>query len=363
MSHIELLPKVYTALRTEQSSQAYANQVAQFATKVNEALTNPRPVDVMKVDAKKKEGRLRNDVPGALKTQFPHTTLVFSKRPPFTSGSPNPATSVSTGGTYSDAYPNISTFGNPVNGHLSVGVSAGVQTVFAFDPSGMFGYTYLPDRWLLGDAISSTASILQLIDLPLDLKAGGALQTTVQFGWSPMPPAILSAELPQNYLFNALQNVPGSITAPLKGFVGVSAMVELSVSLEADGRILGQSQTFNNFLNLGINAEFPGLVSDFNAGSYLFLDFAFSSDPHETIDLVASIPYTPEAMHLIVETTVRLMGLRGGVNDPNAGYVLAGFIDFNPTNTNENPQPLSIDVGFFPSPFCIYGISVLGTTN
>jgi hypothetical protein len=60
----------------------------------------------------------------------------------------------------------------------------------------------------------------------------------------------------------------------------------------------------------------------------MFRDFAFEGLKwNDTVSLAASIPFAPAADLLVVEATVRVYGLRGGVDDANAGYVACGFVD------------------------------------
>jgi hypothetical protein len=86
-----------------------------------------------------------------------------------------------------------------------------------------------------------------------------------------------------------------------------------------------------NILTLGINARLSG--DAFNEGNhqYLFRDFAFDGAGYNNIvSLSTEVPIVANADALVVEASVRLLGLRGGVNDPDAGYIGGGFVSIKP---------------------------------
>jgi hypothetical protein len=61
-----------------------------------------------------------------------------------------------------------------------------------------------------------------------------------------------------NLLLNSLENIAGLPNSALGGFVGVSAMAELTVSLVSGDTILQSRQAFSPILQLGIDAQSYG---------------------------------------------------------------------------------------------------------
>ncbi|MGB8524646.1 MAG: hypothetical protein WCD43_16905 [Candidatus Acidiferrales bacterium] len=282
------------------------------------------------------------------KKSFPPRDVFLVKTFPYTKGEPDPQNTLHTAGTAQGAYFNIEEFGDPLRGRLSVGVSAGVTK--DADWSGKAFYSELPERWIFGDAISSSASVTQVSALPAGLAVGSYIHGDVGFSWDPMYPA--TPEDSENLLYNAISLTPGTSDSALGGFVGVSAMAELTITLLSDGGAVSSGKATQNLLTVGADAQFYGNgVQDKIAAPFLFLDFAFAGNPWAILDLQASVPYVDGAKQVIVETSVNLVGARGGVNDPNGGWVTAAFMDLY-----EGASPVSY-IPFAPNPFLIRGIT------
>jgi hypothetical protein len=353
----ERLIEAYRKLRSEQSANALAAQLKTFTGRVCETSRHV-PAGLAGTAS---EERIRSlafpttpKSPDTRFPRFPRQNVFLVKSPPYTSGMPDPQQTTRTAGTASGAYFNIEAFGDPARGRLSVGVSAGITR--DADWTGKTYYSQLPDRWLLGDAITSTASVLEIVDIPQGLASGSSLSAAVQFGWDPMYPGGFAGST--NLLLNSLENVAGLPNSAMGGFVGVSAMAELTVSLVSGDTILQSGQAFTPILQLGIDAQSYGDESSIDKlpAPYLFLDFAFNGNPWGIINLLAGASPADGAKQMFIETAVRLVGARGGVNDPNAGYVTAAFMDLY-----EGASPVS-NVPNAPNPFVVNRITAFSTS-
>lgn len=284
---------------------------------------------------------------------FPPRNVFLSKTFPYTEGSPDPEQAVHTPGTAQGSYFNIESYGDARRGRLSVGVSAGI--IKDADWTGQTFYSELPDRWLLGDAITSSASITQISALPHGIHPGSYINADVGFAWDAMYPA--SFPTTEDLLFNAIDLTPGTSASALGGLVAASAMVEMTISLlSGSGDVLSSGTASQNILNVGVDAvSYGNGVQDKVAAPFLFLDFAFFGNPLGTIDLQARAPFKAGANQVSIETSVRLVGLRGGVNDPNGGWVIAAFQDIY-----EGASPVSF-IPFSPNPFLVRRITAFST--
>jgi hypothetical protein len=265
---------------------------------------------------------------------------------PYTEGAPNPENAVHTPGTATGAYFNIEEFGDPRRGRLSVGVSAGITR--DADWTGDTLYSELPDRWIFGDAISSAASVTQISALPPGLPARSYIHALVGFSWDPMP---IGSDA-ENLLYQSIALTPGTSDSAHGGLVAVSLEAEITVTLLADGVALSSGTASQTILNAAVNAQFYGTgVQDKTPAPFLFLDFAFAGNPWANLQLQASAPFVEGANQIAVEASATLVGARGGVNDPNGGYVIAAFIDLF-----EGASPVSY-LPFYPNPFLVTGIT------
>jgi hypothetical protein len=280
------------------------------------------------------------------KKSLPPRTAFLVTTFPYTEGAPNPENAVHTPGNTAGAYFNIEEFGDPRRGRLSVGVSAGIMKDTDF--TGDTLYNELPDRWIFGDAISSAASVTQISALPSGLPTGSHIHTLVGFSWDPMPFG-LDAE---NLLYKSIALTPGTSDSAHGGLVAVSLEAEITVTLLADGVALSSGTAKQTILSTAVNAQFYGNgVQDTNPAPFLFLDFAFAGNPWANLQLQASAPFVEGAKQIAIETSATLVGARGGVNDPNGGYVIAAFIDLF-----EGASPVA-NLPFWPNPFLVTGIT------
>jgi hypothetical protein len=353
IAKLKLPLEVYKKFRNERSSRVSANQIQALANRV---LNRSKRGSGQRSPAATDATFLFLNRPLGISSQ----NVFFDNGPPYTSGSPNPEYTERTGGTAeSPYYFNIEALGNPANGHLSVGISAG--TIRGADWTGGTYYSNLPGRWMWGDMIQGSASILQVVDLPTGLKPGTPLSANVALSWEITFPAIYVITDPNWYkqLYrDALRTVPGSSNSPMGGFVGVTAVVNLDVSIISDTAVLATSQDSQQILGLGVDAQNYGdAVQDKAPADYLWFDFAFADNhPWTVINLLGSLGFVEGAKQMLVEITVRLVGARGGVADPNAGWVTAAFLDIG-----NGASPVA-DIPGRPNPFVVNRITTFFTT-
>jgi hypothetical protein len=351
---IETLLERYTKSLDDPPSRP-TSQLEAFASKLREIFDRRQLAQSAAASSSTSNG-LAPSAPAFMKRRIPRPNVFFVKSPPYTLGRPSPEYAVRTSGTAMDAYYNIEALGDASTGHLSVGVAAGVYR--NADWSGNTYYSDLPDRWLFGDAISSAASILQIVDVPQNIAVGSNVYADVQISWDPRYPSSPNWRYyGEGLLYDAIDNVPGLSSSALNGFVGVTAAVELVVSLVSGSTIVGQSQVSSNILSLGVDAEFAGKVTDKVGAPYLFLNFAFASNPWAIVSLRTGAQLVQETQQMLIDTTVRLFGLRGGVSDPDAGHVNAAFMDFPGAASPVSWVPLR------PNPFVLNRITAFSVPS
>jgi len=267
----------------------------------------------------RKKVKKASDHSGGKHIAMPDYVPLLATGPPYSSGDPYPEKTTSSSKRLRGVI-NTEALGNPATGHLSVGVYGGRLTGAGFpDPNKKTPAEYLypmPERWLLGDAISSAAAVLQYVPIPRlpQFKRRYTLFAEVDFGWDPILPA--PSEGISDLLQECLLNVPGDPhTATMSGFVAVTAYFEAVVTLCAGSNILHSNTMTRNILSVGIDGE----SWDSAKRQYLFRDWAFEGDHTRIIPVPVSIALDPRADLLIVEAKAHLYGLRAGITDPAGG--------------------------------------------
>ncbi len=298
--------EAYQRLRAEQASKILAGQLEAFAVTIRGEQSGPS------------HGRLAQErIPG------PFSTEIFSAVPPFTAGNPNPAQQVYPLPNSQPQLISIQEFGDPLTGQISVGVNGGMITGGGFGGGNNKPFLIpMPDRWLLGDAITSSASLFQVADIPPRILGTGVV-ASAEFGWQVQQ--IPNVPVSLDSLGEAIIYQPGSIESSLKGLIGVVLYVEVAVSLIQGAKVLASNVVEENILNLAINAELRGATPDETNNEYLSRVWAFDGDINRTLNLSVTIPLNERADKLVVESRVVLVGLRGGIDDPAAGWVNAAF--------------------------------------
>lgn len=342
----------YRNYRKKQSAETLSAQLEAFSQKVGLSKGQGQTGS---------PGRVADHMGGAVTRapagdpkQSPSYVEILDTPPPYSSGHPNPDQAIQTPGSNSAV--NIEAFGNPANGRLSVGISGGRidQTGFTRGPGNPEYFLQMPERWLGGDAISSTASVSQIIEFPPGQRFGANVVVEGHFGWVPDIGAVphFSKKLIDPNLVGlsgAVVYNPGSVDSTMSGFVGVCAYFELAGTLMSESEILGGNSADATILNLGVNAVLTGETPDNYTGKFLFRDWAFDHDIHRQITIQTQLPLVESARQLIVEATVRLIGMRGGVNDPQGGYINAAFADRDAAKTATKPS--------LPCPFAVRRLS------
>lgn len=341
LEHANLLAS-FAKVRNQRASAAVKAQLNNFTNRV---MAGSRPVIGEEALGKRTPAYPSYGFP------WPHSRRAFlAKTAPFTSGDPDPEYTAHTDGTAKGAYFNIESCGNPARGFLSAGVSAGIWR--DADWSGKTFYSELPDRWLLGDAISAKASILQTADLPD--KLGSNITVNAGVYWNPMYPNWAAGGFgTANLIYDAFYLEPGLPDAPGNGFVGVTAYLEISVSLMSGEQELLNASSATNVLSVGVDAQYYGNVDDKVPAPYLFLDFISSGNPWQLIPLSVTIPASAGARQMVVEVSLNVFGLRAGVNDPNAGNVAVAFQDLY-----HGVSPVSFRPSA-PNPFAVQRITAI----
>jgi hypothetical protein len=268
-------------------------------------------------------------------------TVYFEKFAPFTGGQPDPDQRImSATGLVREA------FGDPVRGQLSLGVSGGRVTDGGFGQATSTTYLDMPDRWLLGDAISANASIYEVIDVPKGTLANSLITVGAQFAWRPEEG---QGRPISQWLDTCLTYAPGAASSAGSGFVGVTVTFELALTAVVNSEIVSSSSIVQNILSLGVNSQFPGNPPNGNTNEFLFRDWAFEPDPNRTIDLSVAA-HAGSATQIVVEASALLIGLRAGVNDPAGGAINAAF-----AAVGEG----TVVTGAEPSFFCPFAVNII----
>jgi hypothetical protein len=329
----------YNTLRKEQSSEALAARLEGFAARIRGSI-----------------GRVQLPGPSAdrvplhrPKQSKPPVSWIFVRSAPYTMADPDPSSIVHPLASYPGI---ISTqaFGDRVRGEISVGVNGGLIDGAGFGGGSAPFQIPMPERWLLGDVISSSAALMEVAGIPEETKHHSHAHLSAEVGFG-LNPAVLRNIVIPDPLNECLIYHPGLSTAPVSGFIGIVASLEVAITLSHGASILGSKATVQPILDLGINADLRGLTPDNSNYQYLFRDWAYEADPTGSIGISVTIPFNYTADQLTVEARVRLYGLRGGVEDPAAGWVNAAFqnVDQNMPQTGIMPS--------LPCPFAVRQMS------
>lgn len=266
---------------------------------------------------------LRNRFPEPkLPPPFPY--LSVSAWPPYSGGEPDPEYRFNaTTGQIQQTGPGISEFrlGNARTGRISLGAFGGIS--FLYDV-----FTPLTGSWLLGDATAVSASIFET--LQIDNVSWPRKATTLACVVEMSNPASLS-EFGES---GTLICTPGRSGSVFGGFVGVSGALDVTATLFSKGAILVSQSASVMFLELAVNAQKPGTGEALvDPDMFLSCAWLFDSAPGRTIRAAVSLPLDIPADRLVIkptvviEATVRIIGARGGVNDPLGGEFAFDFAD------------------------------------
>jgi len=272
---------------------------------------------------------------------------LFTRTAPYTIGEPDPPAAVRP----LEAYPGVASsqsFGDRNSGELSVAVNGGLVSGAGFGGGAPPYEIPMPERWLLGDALSSSAAVAQVEGLPAGLNDYSHLRVAAEFGLAPAP---LKNTVIPDPLDECLIYHPGLSTSALDGFIGITAYFEVAATISCRSAIVGSMSTSESILTYGINSELTGTTPDDGNSQYVVREWAFESDPTGAIPVSLIIPFDHSADQVIVEARAWLFGLRGGIGDPGAGWVNAAF-----QNVNANTPATGVAPSL-PCPFAVRRIS------
>ena len=318
--HLLAKDSEYQKLRAEQSSKLMNAQLSLLADQIRAGTSSPAS-----------EHRAESRFPG------PFQTEIFSVTPPYTSGGPNPPVQVRPLPGSQPQLIGIQEFADPATGLISVGVVGGLVTGGGFGGGNNKPFLIpMPDRWILGDAITSSASLYQVSGIT-ERFVGNEIIATGEFGWQVQE--IPNVPVLADSFAEAITYNPGSMTSSLKGYVGVVASIDVAASLVQGNKILASNSAGENILNIAIDAELTGTTPDVGNNKYLSRIWAFDGNIGRDLNLTVSIPYDKRADQLVVECKVILAGLRGGIDDPEGGLINAAFQNVNKQTPQTGIEP------------------------
>lgn len=280
----------YNSARKEQSSRVLATRLADFANRTWDAggLVQGAVADV---------AHRRLDQSPAISPPAKRPLKLFSRNAPYTIGEPDPPAIVQP----LEGEPKVvssQSFGDRNRGELSVAVNGGLISGAGFGGGASPYEIPMPERWLLGDAISSSAAVVQVEGIPTGLEDLSHLRVVADFGLAPAP---LRNTVISDPLDECLTYHPGLDTSALDGFIGITVYFEVAVTLCAGSTIIATSSNSANILTYGINSELTGITPDNNTFKYLLREWAFEGDPTGAIPVSLIIPFDHSADQVIVE--------------------------------------------------------------
>jgi hypothetical protein len=247
---------------------------------------------------------------------------IATLKAPFTKGSPDPAYLEKLPGAESDIEPNIVSFGDPVTGELNVGLAGGVTPAGSAEWGQEPSATLFPGRWGSGDEVSTRAGVTSVFLFDPNQFSAIDIKATVGWGIHPLP-----GDDPTRIFYSAFDLRAGTAASALNGYVAIYAAVYLTVALANAEKVLSTTNSVATIMDIAIDATHHGNQEFSPIEPFLRLDSAFNPDPFKKVVLGGLLPVLKSADRIITEVSVYLAGMRGGVNDPNAGWLSTGFIN------------------------------------
>ena len=137
----------------------------------------------------------------------------------------------------------------------------------------------------------------------------------------------------------------------MSGLIDITAYFYLTVSALKNGIILTSASTFSVLLGKALAAQGKTTARV----SVSLQDFCILTEPgvvNQTVHV--DVPITISgADQLVVEAQVRLAGMRGGVNDPGAGWLGAAFQG----NPYHPVTPVDLGLLGYPCPFAVTSVA------
>jgi hypothetical protein len=238
----------------------------------------------------------------------------------------------------------LAEYADALTGSISLGFAGGD---FRFTTGAVEYSSPLPEIFGQTDGITATGSVFEVADIsalvqPVKLIASASLQCPVR-----NDPA-LGIYGDFNGLFDSF---PGLNSSAMRGLIDISAYFYLTVSALKDGATLTSTSTFSVLFGKALAAQtkttawVPVSVQD-------FCIFTEPGVENKTVHL--DLPITVSgADQLVVEAQVRLVGMRGGVNDPGAGWLGVSFQG----NPYHPVTPVNLGLLGYPCPFTVTSIA------
>jgi hypothetical protein len=273
--------------------------------------------------------------------------LLFYTNSDYSYGSPNPIKEVNAltriAPYGNSAYVATQAFANPLTGAICLGLSGGNDF---YSHGGVFTMSApLPERWILGDMISSSASIFQVIDAAGMFRGQQTIAISVGLNNAAVDEATSPFGLEGLYGLNA-----GLVTSALSGLVGLSGVVSINATVLSKGNVASMTTQSFMFMKQAINSSYGALGIIWGEGSNLLIDEWKFVDG--SVDLGATVEVNATIDQIIVEVRVEIAGMRGGIDDPGAGLVAAAF--------NNLGMPYEAWLPSFPCPYYVSHIAVSG---
>ena len=243
-------------------------------------------------------------------------------------GSPNPQVYDQTPNNYYTGLGSttVAEYADPLTGLISVGFAGGD---FRNGAGGIFSRSPITETFGgLFDGIAASASVYQLADL----SALPSRSRVSVFAGLQCPVRHSDPNAPDKSFEGLFELFPGLPTSALSGFVCAYGYFNLRVTATKGSQVVASNSNTSVLFSLAYNNAQSGPGSYGSAFQTLWDDCVFIAPQtvNETIELETPL-LIRFGDRLICQAEVRIVGLRGGIADPGAGYLGAKFQnDYNP---------------------------------
>lgn len=253
--------------------------------------------------------------------------IFYQACPPYLSGSPNPPYLFKSPGS-TNKTDDVSAWGDPLTGNLSVHISAGdiIWGGFGTAVGGNVYHADMPGRWLFGDSIDSRASIISVIPTTQNNETLVTADTkqvcvSVEYSWD-----VEDADKHDKPVDWGLEYAVGKETSPHSGLLGMAVDFSLTLStLSKHGAVLDKTLAPANILSLIVDATHPGNVQAKGDLPTVHFEWFFRESSKKTFTLSATIPFHKDVAHIVAEPDAYLFGGRASIGNKDAGWVGGTF--------------------------------------
>jgi len=311
-----------------------------------------QPKKLKPIAATKIGGKGAKVAPDGFPPGWPHpkpaVLLLFLHTGNYTFATPNPQVFTLTppvGNPYKGiTQTTLAEYADALTGSISLGFAGGD---FRYTTGAVEFSSQLPETFGQTDGIAATGSVFEVADIsalaqPAELIVSASLLCPVR-----NDPALG----PYGDFDGLFDSFPGLNSSAMRGLVDITAYFYLTVSALKDGIILTSASTFSVLLGKALVAQ--GKTTAWVPVSAQ--DFCIFIEPgvvNQTVYL--DVPITVSgADQLVVEAQVRLVGMRGGVSDPGAGWLGVSFQG----NLYHPVTPVDIGLLGYPCPFTVTSIA------